>query len=239
MFKIVSVFSAVFTGLSICAQYDVCAQVSPNKPAISTTLLTSKNPDDFVPKGYVISDKILGDLNKDGAEDWILLVKGTDKKKIIRDETRGLLDRNRRGILVLLKKSQHYQLFVQNLACFSSENEDGGVYFPPELSCDIDKGNLYILYSHGRYGYWKYTFKVQNLDLDLIGYDQSDNNGPIVSRETSINFITKRKQEKVNTNEDSEGGDEVFKETWKNIRLTKRLKLSEIKDFDNLDMSIY
>ena len=68
-----------------------------------------KNPADFIPKGYVLHtyeggisagswDEIKGDLNKDGLEDVVLIIKGTDKSKIIHDEYRGELDRNRREI---------------------------------------------------------------------------------------------------------------------------------------------
>ncbi|HET8886047.1 MAG TPA: hypothetical protein VFM70_06815 [Salinimicrobium sp.] len=42
-----------------------------------------------------------------------------------------------------------------------------------------------------------------------------------------------------NTNENAEGGDEVFKETRKDIKIEKLIKLSEIEDFDELDMSVY
>ena len=198
-----------------------------------------RNPIDFLPKGYVIFDKINGDLNKDGVDDCVLIIKGTDKKQIITDEYRGQLDRNRRGIIILYNKNKQYELALKNYDCFSSENEDGGVYFAPELSFEIKNNNLYFLYGHGRYGYWKYTFKNINKDFALIGYDQSDNRGPLVEKETSINFLSKKKQEKVNTNENSEGGDEVFKETWKTIKLNRLTKLSEIKDFDEFDMSVY
>jgi len=198
-----------------------------------------KNPTDFLPKGFVVYERINGDLNKDGMEDCVLIIKGTDKNQIVTDEYRGELDRNRRGIIVLFSKNGHYELAVKNYDCFSSENEDGGVYFAPELSVAIEKGNLYVGYGHGRYGDWQYTFRFQNSDFELIGYDQSDNRGPIIQRETSINFLSKKKQEKVNTNEDAESGDEVFKETWKNIFVDKRIKLSEVKDFDELDMSVY
>jgi hypothetical protein len=197
-----------------------------------------QNPSDFLPNGYVIFEKVNGDLNKDGIEDCVLIIKGIHKNKTIVDEYRGKLDRNRRGILVLFSKKEHYKLSVKNYDCFSSENEDGGVYFPPELSTEIKNGNLYIHYGHGRYGYWQYTFKFQNSDLELIGYDES-NGGAVVDRETSINFLTKRKQEKVNTNKDASGGDEVFKETWKTIRVNGFIKLSEIKDFDKLYMSMH
>ncbi len=196
------------------------------------------NPADFVPKGYVIFEKIKGDLNKDGVDDYVLIIKGTNKSKIITDQSRGKLDRNRRGIVILLNKKNSYELAAKNYDCFSSENEDGGVYFAPELSVEIKKGNLYVNYGHGRYGSWKYTFRYQNADFELIGYDTT-NGGVVVSSEKSINFLTKKKLEKVNTNENAQGGDEVFKETEKNITINKLIKLTKIKDFDTLDMSIY
>ena len=198
-----------------------------------------QNLTDFIPKGYVVFEKINGDLNKDNIEDCVLVIKGTDKKNIVSDKYRGQLDRNRRGIIILFNKNDHYELVVKNYDCFSSENEDGGVYFAPELSINIKKGNLYAHYGHGRYGYWKYTFRYYNSDFVLIGYDQSDARGPLIESETSINFLSKKKQKKVNTNENAEGGDEVFKETWANIPIDRLIKLSEIKDFDELDMNVY
>lgn len=197
-----------------------------------------RDPSDFLPKGYVIFEKITGDLNKDGIEDCILIIKGTDTNKIVTDEYRGKLDRNRRGIIVLFNKKDHYELALKNHDCFSYENEDGGVYFPPELSIEVKKGNLYAHYGHGRYGYWEYTFRFNNSAFELIGYDES-NGGPIIESETSINFLTKKKQEKVNTNKNAQGGDEVFKVTRKNIKVNRLITLSEIKDFDELDMNVY
>lgn len=195
----------------------------------------SKNLSNFIPKGYVIFEKVNGDLNKDGKEDVILIIKGTDKSKIIKDEYRGELDRNRRGIIVLFNKKDNYELASKNYDCFSSENEDGGVYFPPELSVEIKKGNLCVHYGHGRYGYWKYTFRFQNSDFELIGYDGS-NGGAVIESETSINFLSKKKLEKVNVNKNAEGGDEVFKQVWKSININRLIKLSEIVDFDEFEI---
>lgn len=197
------------------------------------------NPTDFLPKGYVVFEQINGDLNKDSIDDCVLIIKGTDTNKIVTDEYRGKLDRNRRGVIVLFKKNGLYELAIKNLDCFSSENEDGGVYFAPELSIEIKKGNLYFHYGHGRYGYWKYNFRFQKSDFELIGFDASDNHGPVINSETSINFSTKLKQTKVNTNESADSGEEVFKTTSKKIKIDKLLKLSQIKDFDELDLSIF
>ena len=209
----------------------------------------NKNPFEFVPKGYVIYkyedgissgswDEIKGDLNKDGLEDIVLIIKETDKNKIIKDEYRGELDRNRRGIIVLLNKGDFYELATKNYDCFSSENEDGGVYFAPELYVEIKKGKLYISYGHGRYGNWGYTFRYQNGDMELIGFDLYTSRGPVAQYEVSINFLTNKKLTRDNLNKDEDGDEyttDNFKETWENIKKKKLLRLSEIKDFHELE----
>lgn len=198
-----------------------------------------KEPSDFIPKGYAEFKKYSGDLNNDGLEDCVLIIKKTDSTNVVMNRFDKKVDRNRRGIIVLFKNANGYELADKNLECFSSENEDGGVYFAPELWIEIKDNKLYIHYGHGRYGYWKYTFRFQKSNFELIGYDSSSNRGPVTNRETSINFLTKKKLIKENTNENAEGGDEKFKETWYNIEIDDLIKLSEIKDFDELDMYNY
>lgn len=200
---------------------------------VSSTPETNKNLAGFLPEGHILFEEVYGDLNKDGLEDCVIISKGTDQDNIIIDEYRGELDRNRRGIIILFNEGDHYRLAVQNNDCFSSENEDGGVYFPPELSVYIEKGNLYIHYGHGRYGYWKYTFRHKDSDFELIGYDSSSNFGPVVQSQISINFLTKKKLERTNTNPDADSGEEVFDEAWSNIEVERLIRLSEIVDFDD------
>ncbi len=199
----------------------------------------NSKPSDFIPKGYVEFEKYFGDLNKDGLKDCVLIIKKTDTTNIVTNRFNKKVDRNRRGIIVLFKSEKDYQLADKNYNCFSSENEDGGVYFPPELWIEIKNEKLYIHYGHGRYGYWKYTFRFQNSNFELIGYDSSSNRGPIINTETSINFLTKKKLTKENTNENAQGGDETFKEIWNNIEIDHLIKLFEIKAFDELEMYRY
>lgn len=208
----------------------------PETAKKDSSIILKKQPADFLPKGYTIFEKSYGDLNKDGVEDCILIIKETDPTNIITDEYRGKLDRNRRGIIILFKKNNGYELAAKNHNCFSSENEDGGVYYAPELMVSAEKGNLYIHYAHGRYGYWSYTFRYQNSDFELIGYDDSSNTGPVVNSETSINFLTKKKLERTNVNQDAESGDEKFEDRCTSLKSSKLLKLSEIKDFDDLEL---
>ncbi|HEY6143616.1 MAG TPA: hypothetical protein VIV55_09410 [Flavobacterium sp.] len=201
-----------------------------------------KNLSEFLPKGYVNFEKVNGDLNKDGIEDVVLIIKGTDKSKIITDEYRGKLDRNRRGIIILFNKNGNYELAVKNYDCFSSENEDGGVYFAPELSVYIKNGVLYAHYGHGRYGYWKYKFRFQNSDFELIGYEAGYKNSFVSDwvtfDEESINFLSEKKliKEVIKVASD---GKETFKETWTNLSVNGLIKLSKIKDFDELDLTEY
>ncbi|QMU66067.1 MAG: hypothetical protein GKR88_18500 [Flavobacteriaceae bacterium] len=195
-----------------------------------------KEPSDFIPKGYTEFEKYFGDLNKDGLEDCVLIIKKSDTANIVTNRFDKKVDRNRRGIIVLFKNEKGYQLADKNYDCFSSENEDGGVYFPPELWIEIKNNKLYVHYGHGRYGYWKYNFRFQNSNFELIGYDSSSNRGPITMTETSINFLTRKKLIKENINKNDEGGEEKFKETWNDIEIENLIKLSEIKDFDELDM---
>ena len=84
-----------------------------------------------------------------------------------------------------------------------------------------------------------HRLNFQKSNFELIGYDSSSNRGPVTNRETSINFLTKKKLTKENTNENAEGGDEIFKENWNDIEIDNLIKLSEIKDFDELDMYNY
>ena len=136
-------------------------------------------------------------------------------------------------MIVLLKEKCAYKKLTQNLSAFSSENEEGGVYFATELWLEINKGLLNVHYGHGRYGYWNYSFRLQNQDLRLIGYDSSSNHGPYVESETSINFLTNKKVIRKNLNEDPDS-DPKFKETWSKAKISP-IYLSTIKDFDELN----
>jgi len=179
---------------------------------------------------------IRGDLNKDGEEDLVLIIKGTDRRRFVKDEYRGeRLDRNRRGIVIAFKNGDTYERVMENRTCFSSEQEDGGIYFPPELCVYIKNGNLFINYYHGRYGDWTYNFRYQNSDFELIGYDRAEMFGPILDWSASINFMTKKMLKKDNLNREADiAEEEVIKETWKNITFKNLIKLRKVADFDAL-----
>ena len=197
---------------------------------------------DFIPKGYKLFEKISGDLNKDGLDDCVLIIKATRKDGFVKNSFDKVVDRNRRGIIILFTEKNGYKLASKNYNCFSSENEDGGNYFSPELWVEERKGNLYLRYCHGRYGYWEYCFRYQGSDFMLIGYEVSHDRGPVILFKTSINFLTGILYDDENINADKYDADsdddseidEVFKRTVVKLKKKPLLKLSEIEDFDEL-----
>ncbi|MBN7815519.1 hypothetical protein [Algoriphagus pacificus] len=196
---------------------------------------------EFIPEGYLATEKHFGDLNKDGQDDCVLIIKKTDKNNVVINQYDKKVDRNRRGIIVLFKNENGYQLADKNYNCFSSENEDGRGYIPPDLVIQIKNEKLYVHYGHGRYGYWDYTFRFQNSNFELIGYDQTDMGGPSIIQQISLNFLSKKKLVRKNTYQSKNGGDikEVFDEKWTDIKVEALIKLSEIDDFDKLVLDNY
>ena len=188
----------------------------------------------LIPVGFVLTDSISGDLTGDGINEFLLLIKGTDSSMVVEDEYGKIVDRNRRGIMVFTIDEGQAKLLSQNLNGFSSENEYGGVYMPPELYLEIFDETLEIHFGHGRYGYWYYNFKYRNNSLELIKYFSSSNRGPITERELLMDFISMKKLTRVNTNLMAQLEEEVFEEVEEELKFKNLIKLSEVEDFDTL-----
>lgn len=218
--------SLFFVSERVCAEPLTAEQIKLEKDKVKYKA--------YVPKTYHLFEAVEGDFNKDGLNDLVLIVKATDPSQWVNHEYRGKLDRNRRGIIVLFNQKGSYKKVIDNLSCFSSENEEGGVYFASDLWFEIKNNVLNINYAHGRYGAWGYSFRLEKNDMRLIGYDDTNNHGPYIESQTSINFLTAKKLERKNMNQDPEG-DPRFKETWSKINV-KPIFLSEIKNFDELNV---
>ncbi len=200
--------------------------------------IAQKNiPENLIPKGYVLFEEYSGDLNNDNRKDYVLIIKNTKEEKIVENRFGDVVDRNRRGIIVILDKENNYEKVIVNKDCFLSENEDGGVYMPPELWINIEDNKLKIHYGHGRYGYWEYIFKYLESDFGLIGYESSENHGPKVLYQSKIDFIKKEKTLSENTTKDPEAEEEIFEVISYDIKINDLIRLSKIKNFQDLDMT--
>lgn len=126
-----------------------------------------------VPKEYkMLGFWTWGDFDSDGRMDYMVIVKGTKEENFVECEWQedSLIDRNPRGYVLVMNRDDQYVVTSYNYECFPSENEDGGVYFPPELYIEYYHRThvLDVTYSHGRYGSWSFYFKYRDGDFVLV-----------------------------------------------------------------------
>ena len=154
-------------------------------------------------------DAIKGDLNKDGIDDVAVVTQETFKEKFMPfsdgcdestkdDKWCQIVNKNRRGVVILLSNGDKYEAVVTKRDIFESPNEDGGAYFPPELVVEIKNSELKFFYSYGKYGYWEYIFALDGKDFKLVRYFSSDNNGPKPEHIVQMDFINHRLEKSAN-----------------------------------------
>lgn len=220
-----------YSTTAVAASLNVINSFGPVPKQKATT-----DPRKFIPKGYELVSITNGDLNNDKTIDCVLLVQATNPANWVVDYYGKKVNRNRRGLIVLFAINGTYVLSAKNLTCFSSAEEEGGNYMPPDLGIEIKKSKLYIGYAHGRYGYWEYCFRWQASNFVLIGYEGSSNRGPIVEAATSINFLTNKTEIRKNTMLESLDGEGIFEVQYLDRKPRPLLKLTDIKDFDELEI---
>ena len=136
--KVILCLSCVAFVLSGCrdkaqSKVDAAESLTATGQAVKTVSKSEKEEDihkyevadrqritDFIPKGYKLFNKISGDLNKDGYIDCVLIIKATRKDGFVKDFKDEVVDRNRRGIIVLFNKESGYEVASKNYTCFSS-----------------------------------------------------------------------------------------------------------------------
>ena len=162
-----------------------------------------------LPKQTTLYDAIKGDLNKDDIEDVVVVTQETFKEKFMPlsdgcdesikdDKWCQIVNKNRRGIVILLSNGDKYEAVVTKRDIFESPNEDGGAYFPPELAVEIKNSELKFFYSYGKYGYWEYVFALDGKDFRLVKYLSNVNNGPVPEYIVQMDFINHRLEKSAN-----------------------------------------
>lgn len=200
--------------------------------------------EDFVPRGWKVIYHVQGDLNKDQAEDHVMIIENTDPENFKKNESLGLdsLNLNPRTVLVFFKnKGQGYSLAAKNTTGFiPAENsainscledpllETGGI--------SIENGLLKISFSYWlSCGSWyvnnaDYTFRFQNGCFQLIGFDHSEfHRASGEESSTSINFSTRKKSETTGANMSDDKPDKP-KTVWTTIKVNKLYDLEDLQD---------
>lgn len=197
---------------------------------------SQKSYHEYVPKNWKIISTTKGDLNKDGIDDLVLIIKKNDASNRIKNESLGpeILDVNPREILILFKdKSGNYKLIDSNTKGFiPSENS----VITPCLSDPFDResieNNILILdftywYSCGTYfvSNISYKFRYQNNNFELIGVEQSQfSRFTGEQRDMSINFSIRKKEVTTGLNEFHESNPVTTKSS---IEISELFKLKD------------
>ena len=160
-------------------------------------------------KQTALYDAIKGDLNKDDIEDVVVVTQETFKEKFMPfsdgcdestkdDKWCQIVNKNRRGVVILLSNGDKYEAVVTKRDIFESPNEDGGAYFPPELAVEIKNSKLKFFYSYGKYGYREYIFALDGKDFRLVKYLSNVNNGPMPEYIVQMDFVNHRLEKSAN-----------------------------------------
>ena len=134
--------------------------------------------------------------------------------------------------MILLSNGDKYESVVTKKDIFESPNEDGGVYYPPELAVEIKNSELKFFYSYGKYRYWEYVFALDGKDFKLVRYISSDNNGPVPEYIVLMDYINHRLDKSANL---LYHGNEEYKRYEECIEKYKSLyDVQEEDDYDGI-----
>ena len=204
-----------------------------------TQLTVAQSVNSFVPKNWELIYKTSGDLNNDSIEDAAIIIEEKSLSNYKANKALGVdtLNLNPRTLLILFGIGKDkFRLADKNSSNFiPGENSEEIPCLEDPLAeskgIEIKNGVLFIQFNYwSSCGSWytndcKYTFRFQDNEFKLIGFDISSRHRSTGSEEsTSINFLTKKKI--------STTGGNAFNEENNNPN-SKKSKL-EIKDLVKL-----
>jgi len=161
----------------------------------------------FIPAGYRLYKEAQGDLNGDGVDDQVLIIRGTNSENI-----QDGYDENPHGVMIFFGDGGNYKLALEKRDNLPFVRDDGclqvmGGSCATKLDVWIKNGNLYIETVFRSSGDWwssdKSTYRYKNSEFELIGSDSYYENEAEESTTTiSINYPAKKKCEKNNSNKE-------------------------------------
>ena len=193
----------------------------------------------WVPNGWKVITNNVGDLNRDGIDDVVLVTEKTNpanlKKKPEGSLGPKIINLNPRRLIILLRSSIGLKEVLRRDDLLPSENaEDMDCLEDPLVNggVSIARGNLVIELqdrrSCGSYGVVneKFTFRTQDTRFQLIGYDRSESSRSTGERsEYSTNYLTGKKKITTGLNDFRDFKEKV---SWKKISSNRVFFLDEI-----------
>lgn len=208
----------------------------------SCTAKADKNTsiNDWVPPGWKVIQTDIGDLDKDGTNDTVLVIEQDNPGNLKQNDGMGekVLNLNPRRLIILLTTPSGFRKIVDATKFLPSENSaDSPCLVDPMQNAGDDsiqiahgalKVSLQDWYSCGSWGMSNYEFKFryENGRFRLIGFDQSShmrNSGDATT--DSTNFLTGKQKHVTENMFDPEV---PIKTTWRNLDGLRVYFLDEI-----------
>lgn len=192
---------------------------------------------DFVPPGWKLESEKPGDLDKDGQQDLLILLRMQDARNVIKNEGLGPdpFDTNPRILAVALGggPGKPYKLVLENHTLIPRPTvpvlEDVLSEFG-EVA--IERGALKVaLHMFSSAGSWAtslttYRFRHGKRGFELIGFDRrTTGRGDGSQEEVSINYLAGKIKIATGSIEDDQ-----LKVTWRKLKKAPLLKIADIGD---------
>lgn len=193
----------------------------------------------WVQNGWKVITNDVGDLNRDGIDDVVLVIEETNpanfKKKPEGSLGPNIQNLNPRRLIILLRSSSGLKEVLRRDDLLPSENAEGMECLADPLEnggVSISRGNLVIELqdwrSCGSYGVVneKFTFRTQGTRFQLIGYDRFESSRSTGERsEYSTNYVTGKRKVTTGLNDFENLKPEV---SWKSLPPKRAFFLDEI-----------
>ena len=190
---------------------------------------------DFVPEGWKLEAEHKGDLDKDGKDDLLILLRMNDAKNVITHDGLGTnpFDTNPRILAIALAvgADKPLKLALENHTLIPRPDIpvlDDPLSEPGEIA--IEKGTLKVaLHLFSSAGSWAtglttYRFRHSKRGFEMIGFDRSTTHrGSGDVQEVSINYLTGKVKISTGTIQDDE-----LKATWRKLRKQRLLTIEDI-----------
>jgi hypothetical protein len=229
-FWTVSLFASVLSGAAFAQELTIPEVAYPPIAAVSAT------PEGFAPKDWPIEFKSTGDLNGDGADDLVLVLRDTDPHNILDNAGFGpdRFNTNPRLLVVALRRPQGgYERVLADHTLITRATEPNlDDVLEDKSSVESHRGALRVtLHLFASAGGWTmgsmtYSFRLQQGSFVLIGYDSSmvqRNSGQ--TEDISINYLTRKRK-------DATGSIENDRQNvrWKTLPPAPLLTLEQVGD---------
>ncbi|MDO9411528.1 MAG: hypothetical protein Q7T81_02995 [Pseudolabrys sp.] len=190
--------------LLLCACVPAAAnELEPPPATYPKVAVRAETLDGFVPTGWRLEKSVTGDLNGDGRPDAVLILRDSDRNKILDRNLPNTspFDTNPRILAVVFADDKGgYALALENHTFierttdpFQQDPLDPNGVQEGEVAIKNGTLRMTLAYFSGNMGRMTYTFRFQNKRFELIGYDRVDverNSG--VMSDLSINYSTRQ-----------------------------------------------